>query len=292
MSIRFGEDPGARAVLAEFALEPSALLGRGGEASVYALDDSRVLRVHRAGTSEVSVRRRAALLDELEPSARRLPYAIPRVLTVANRADRIVTIEPRLPGRPLSDALGQETGARRAALVRSYLDAVDRLTELELVRPFYGDLLMDDAIRKTSFREYLRERARVSLTAAGGELQKVPHQSLADALPEPATPSFVYLDAYPGNLLVQGDTITAVLDFGGVALMGDARLNALAAAAYLPPGDAGTVAAWLAEHDLAELYGPARRWVAAFWSFACDDALLAEWCRSVLLEGAPPARLL
>jgi hypothetical protein len=41
---------------------------------------------------------------------------------------------------------------------------------------------------------------------------------------------------------------------------------------------------WLAERGLEELYGATRRWLAAFWSFARDDAALFGWCQRVLLE--------
>ena len=91
-------------------------------------------------------------------------------------------------------------------------------------------------------------------------------------------------------MLGEGEAITAVLDFGVVALVGDRRLDPLAAVAYLAPditpaasdSDRAVADEWLAEADLAALYPPARRWLAAFWSVARDDVRLHDWCRSVL----------
>ena len=48
-------------------------------------------------------------------------------------------------------------------------------------------------------------------------------------------------------------------------------------------GDRDVALDWLAAHDLGDWYAPVRRWLAAFWAAAFDDAKLHGWCRSVLL---------
>ena len=78
-------------------------------------------------------------------------------------------------------------------------------------------------------------------------------------------------------MLGDGSAVTAVLDFGVIALVGDRRLDPLAAVAYLAPNitptanptDRALAREWLAERGLAELYEPARRWLAAF-CLACQ----------------------
>src|SRR5215831_14269119 len=80
---RFPDDPANARVLTTFALTPSALIGQGGEACVYALDGERVLRVHRPGPNETIVERRARLLEELAREASTLPFALPRVLEIS-----------------------------------------------------------------------------------------------------------------------------------------------------------------------------------------------------------------
>jgi len=282
--LRFPDDPATVRVLEAYGVPPSALLGSGGEAQVYALDQERVLRLHRPGPSAATIARRASLLAELAANDPALPFAIPEVLEQAQLHERWVTIERRLPGRALSELLGELDGARRDSLVLSYLEAGQRLAQIPLQRAFYGDLLRDDAIHAASFRQYLEQRARRSLTASGEPLAQIDAAPLAAALPEATEPAFVYLDFYPSNVLVAAGHVTAVVDFGGAAIVGEKRFAAVVPATGLPPRDEPLVLAWLRSQSLSELYAPTRDWMAAFWSFARDDGPLFEWCQSVLLR--------
>ena len=100
----------------------------------------------------------------------------------------------------------------------------------------------------------------------------------------------VVLDAFPGNMLGEGDAISAVLDFGLLCIVGDRRLDPLISAAYLAPevtpiateADRGSAREWLLENRLADLYPAAERWLAAFWSGAVDDPRLQGWSRRLL----------
>ncbi len=289
--MKYPRDAGLQRTLERFGLSPDALLGHGGEALVYALDAKRVLRVHHAGTTAETVEARRALLTELAAGAQHVPFSIPEVLDTSKVEDRIATIERRLPGRPAMRVLEELRGEARAELLRAHLDAAARIGDLPLERPWFGDLLRDPPIRTHTSRAYLNERAAHSLAAAGPGFEKIDPAALARALPEPEQRSLVHLDAFTGNMLACGETISAVLDFGVVAIAGDRRLDPLAAAVYLAseitpcatPADRAVAAEWLAEAGLAPFYEPARRWLAGFWSTARDDLALHRWCRSVLL---------
>ena len=280
------------AVLDVFGVEPDALLGYGGEARVYALDRERILRVHHEGTPAETVEARTRLLDELAEHADRVPFAIPTVLETRLVAGHVVTLEERLPGRPLTQVLDEASGEGRASLVRTYLDTAQELGELGIERSWYGDLSRPDALHTATFREYLEQRAADSLRRAGADFSSIDPSELATALPEPPSPEFVHMDAFPGNMLADGEAVTAVLDFGVVALMGDRRLDPLTAAAYLADdiarvttdSDRAVAHEWLVARGLADLFLPAQRWCATFWSFARNDARLHQWCRSVLLD--------
>jgi hypothetical protein len=284
-------ETGLADLLHRLGIAQDALLGRGGEAFVYALSAERVARIYHPGTNGVTVAERAALLQELSGSAHRVPFAIPTVLEILTLEDRIVTIERRLPGRPLNEVLGEARGVARTRLIHAYLDAADRIGDLRVDRPWVGDLMGSNPIRTETFGSYLAQRAARSLAAAGEEFAQVDPRVLAAALPEPSAGSLVHLDAFAGNMLADGEGITAILDFGVVALIGDRRLDPLTAAAYLTPAITPTATDedrriahhWLEEKDLADLFLPAQRWVAAFWSFASDDEPLYKWCQSVLL---------
>jgi hypothetical protein len=280
-------------VLNRLEIAHDALLGRGGEALVYALDADHVARIYHPGTNRAAVDARAALLQELAGSAHRVPFAIPTVIETLGFDAWIVTLERRLPGRPLNEVLGEAVGFTRTTLIHAYLNAAARIGDLIAARPWYGDLVGGSgAIRTSTFGEYLAQRAAHSLAAAGKEFARVDPQALAAALPEPSSAALVHLDAFPGNMLSDGEGITAVVDFGVVAIVGDRRFDPLSAAAYLTPAITPTATdedrriayRWLENQDLAHLFIPAQRWIAAFWSFAYDDEPLYKWCQSILLD--------
>lgn len=277
--------------LQHFDLRTDALLGIGSEACVFARDANEVLRVHHPGTTRASVDGRAALLEELHLSAPAVAFELPRVLETRRLHGRFVTREPRLPGRPLAQALGDTTGSARADLLLAFLECTTTLSALRVTRPYYGDLSDGDPVRRPTYRAYLAARAAKSLALAGPGFETVDPGALASAVPEPSAPSFVHLDLYPGNVLVDGTTVTAVVDFGGLPIVGDARLDSLAAVAYLTPNisrtandaDRQLALQWLDQKGWLPLFDPVQRWVAARWSFARDDVATHAWCRATLL---------
>lgn len=278
-------------VLAALGVSDIQRLGGGSEASVYALDPAHVARIHRLGVSDERVAFRSALLAEIAHSAHRVPFALPTVVEERTVAGRFVTVERRLPGEPLDAALGRIDGAARERLIRRYLDAVAQIGTLTVDRPWFGDLRESDAVRAPTFRAYLVERAARSLADAGPAFARIDPAALASALPEPPERSLVHFDAFAGNVLADGDKITAILDFGTASLIGDPRLDPLAAVVYLAPEitpaatdqDRAVAAAWLAERGWDSLRVPAERWMAAYWAFATDDTELHAWCRRILM---------
>ncbi len=87
-------------------------------------------------------------------------------------------------------------------------------------------------------------------------------------------------------------SITAVLDIGVTSVVGDRRLDPVSAAVYLAsleisgvttPRDVEVAMGWLRNVGLHDLFEPAQRWLAAYWSFALDDVPLMRWCEAVLL---------
>lgn len=283
-------EAGLEKILAQLGITVDAFLGQGGEAFVFALDGQRIARIMRGGGSRTAVERRRLLLDELGQSADKVTFAIPKVLDTLDVEGTIVTVEERLAGRPLQQVLSEKRGQSRAALVRAYLDAAAQIGDLTLQRPWFGDLT-EPGLHTRTFREYLVKRAQQSLQKAGPEFEKVEAALLASALPEPEQASFVHLDAFPGNMLAQGNRVTAVLDFGASAIMGDRRFDPLTAAIYLAPAmtpeahqqDRAVARAWLVEKGLLELFIPVQNWIAAYWSFARDDPPLYQWCQRILL---------
>ncbi len=288
-----GDDPGLRRVLDHLGVRPSALLGQGGEARCYALDDERVVRVLHGPAppgAEAEATAREALVDELRRSP--APFLLPKLLEVGRLGDRVHIIERRLPGVDVGRRLAECAEEDRRPLVEAHLETAARLGDLALEpRGWFGDLLARPAVRASTWPRYLETAASRSLARAPG-FGAVDPVALARGLPPCRDQAFVDLDAFVGNMLAVGTTVTAVIDIGGATVVGDRRLNDLAAVVYLcapaitptaTETDRATGRRWLADRGLDRWYEPARRWLAAYWAWAVDDEALHRWCREVLL---------
>lgn len=296
------DDPGLDNVLRHLGVPASALLGHGGEARVYAIDDERVVRVIHPGGSCDHIRERQTLVDELARAP--MPFALPEVLDCGTVDGRSYAIERRLTGRSVTAELGRLDRRERDRLVEHHLDAARALGDLRLDdRGWYGDLLASTPVRADGWLDYLTAKAADGLERAPGFEAIDPARLAADladlAASDQTGPtgdvegSFVHLDAFGGNMLAVGSTVTAVIDIGASSIRGDRRLDPLSAAVYLcaPPitpeaddGDRRVAERWLADAGLLDHLEPARRWLAAFWAWASDDRVLHRWCRSVLLD--------
>jgi aminoglycoside phosphotransferase (APT) family kinase protein len=287
------DDPGLLAVLAHFGVGPDAWLGSGGEACVYAVGNDRVLRVLRRGGLTQDLIERRDLVDGLRRSAS--SFALPHILEIGQMAGRAYAVERRLPGRSALEALRTAHGPARRRLVESYLETAAALGDLRLERhQTFGELIGPNAIATTTWSAYLVQRAAANLSRSTSEFWAIDPHHVADGLPEPTEPAFVHLDAYAGNMLADGGTISAVLDVGDSSVAGDRRLDPLSAVVYLSApeitpmatsADIDLALAWLRNVGLEQWLVPARRWLAAYWSFAVDDATLHWWCRDVLIGG-------
>ncbi|HUW02525.1 MAG TPA: hypothetical protein VMW08_09265 [Acidimicrobiales bacterium] len=284
---------GVTEVLAEVGADADGFLGFGGEAWVWAIDADRVVRVVRSLEPDAgrTVLRRYDLVAELARDGWRFP--LPEAIESGEVAGRPFVIERRLPGRPMREVLGTLGRRDRDRLIADHLDATEIIGDLHLeARGYWGDLIADHPLRTDTWSEYLVGVAIRNLSVAPPEFADVDGTAIAEELPSCAMPSYVHLDAFAGNMLAEGPSISAVIDFGPMSIVGDRRLDVLAAAAYLrsdqitPEADEGdglVAMAWLGDRDLVDFYEPARRWLAAYWSWASDDTKLNAWCREVLL---------
>ena len=283
-----------RAVLAHFGIDESRLLGRGGEARVFALDGERVLRLPHPHVDAAALEDRRRLLAAIaSPDP---PAALPEVLDHVEIEGRTVVIERRLPGANAMEVLAAR-GTDRTAIVRHHLEVARRIAELPCPTDRFGEITGAGAIGAASFSEWGTARLAASLRAGGTPFEGLDPaaltEELAAALPvaEPDRPRLVHLDAFLGNMLATGDRITAILDFGPMSVGGPPDLDPLLAIAYLAPDitptatddDRAAARQWAAEAGLADAVGPAERWAAAYWAGAPDDARLRRWCMSILL---------
>ena len=278
-------------VLTKLGVASVVLLGAGHEAQVYAMSDSRVARIMRPGSTLAEAEARAALLREIADSAATLSFHTPVMRSVELIGDRVVVIERLMPGEPVSALLKRLSGPAREKLLADYLDMATNIQRLRVTRPYFGPLIGDRASRFSRWSDYARAHAATSIGRCPPDLRLAVAAEAGRTWEEPVRPALVHLDYFAPNVLTESGAVTAVLDFGSSTIIGDPRMEAWSAVAYLDAEitpeahdeDRALAMAWLARQGLADGYPQARRWLAASWSFAVDDAALMAWCRKVLL---------
>jgi aminoglycoside phosphotransferase (APT) family kinase protein len=233
------------------------------------------------------------LVDELAKVA--TPFGLPTVLEVGEFEGLDFAIERRLSGISVLEELRRLEGPARARLIERHLEAAAALGDLHLdTRDWFGDLIAAVPVRTATWREYLEVRLAKNLQWSTPALRGIDPVVVAADLPDTDRGVFVHLDAFAGNMLTADGEISAVLDIGTTSIVGDRRLDPVAAAVYLSsPEISGAVTAhdlevtrsWLRAAGLDDWFAPTRRWLAAYWSFAVDDRPLQDWCTSVLLDG-------
>lgn len=273
---------------ASFNPNTAELLGEGGEAQVYALDDAYVVRLFREGAKAADVTARTELLAEIAVGAVHLPFETPVVMDQGVLDGRIYTIEKRIHGTSLLTALANMQGNPRRQLIEQYMATAWQLGRINITRPFFGEICHE--IQTPTWRAYLLERAKHSL--ASSPLAHIDAEPIAASVPPlDAEPAFIHLDYFAGNVMANNGQLTAVIDFGYSSLLGDRRMNVMAATAHLvtpritptvTAEDQAIAFAWLRERDLYAYYEQALPWLAAYWTFASDDVALFKWCRSIL----------
>lgn len=239
------------AVLRHFGVTSADRIGHGGDAMVYALSGDRVLRVLHSPTSPIA--RIASFYDEL--SGQDPGFALPRVLEHGEIDGTSYSIDRLIPGRPLIDILPELAGDRRRAALDSYLDAADAIGRLRIERPLYGEILADPPLQRSTWTEFLLDRADAALAKSSGRIAAdvaefddvvaAVRQRIA-VLPADGERRLVHGDYFPGNVMIGDDlAVSGVLDFGTLTVMGDTAMDVVSAIIFIevvPAGNADDAA--------------------------------------------------
>jgi hypothetical protein len=219
------------ALLRRFGIDERALIGAGGEASVYALPGERVLRVGRSRTTAAADP--YTLQAFLARFAHRLPFATPEIVDID--PDGLWRIEFRLSGTAMLARLTRLGDDRRDQALRAYAAAVDELATVALPELPYGHVLAPAPVTAADWHGFAREslaiflsRNRVTIAKEVGD----PHRlfdlaagMIAD-LPRHPPKVLVHGDYFPGNLLLAPDlSVSSLIDFGIYTVAGDAQLD-------------------------------------------------------------------
>lgn len=226
------------AVLRRFGATSAERIGHGGEATVYALSGERVLRVFHTPHGDIA--RIAAFYDEL--AGQDPGFALPRVIEYGEIDGVSYSVDRRISGRPMMDALSGLTGDRRRVALDAYLDAAEAIARLRIVRPYFGEILPLDPIQRPAWRAFLHARVDASRALSQHLSGDVPHLDAAmtivhariDALREHPEPRLVHGDYFPGNVMIGDDlAVSGVIDFGSLTLIGDPPLDVASAIIFL-----------------------------------------------------------
>ena len=298
-----------QAILDHFAVERAALLGRGGEANVYALDDARVLRIYHSsheGPAQVIAQLQA--LYRLWSGA---PFQIPTVLENGERAGRIYTVTSRLAGESLDRWLtGADPEPRRTALL-SYLDAAQLVASLPTPVPGFARLVGKDAPQQFgSLAELLDAQLQPQIALSRARLEtdvprvgEVWRQLFAALAERNCRPTVVHGDFCPANTYVSADldgqpTITGVGDFSPHTLVADPLMDLAGGVMFLELeryDGAVEDARWLEDQAVQRWGSEVSHWIAVyrrFYGFYFSSAYVFDehlyaWCRSQLTPLEP-----
>jgi len=228
-------------ILHHFGVLPAALLGKGSESRVYALDAARVLRIYPPGASPAALQARQRFYTQL--AARHPPFVIPTVLDQGVIDGQLYTIEQRMRGHDLARVLPSLTGADRERALTSYLDLATQIGTLQFPDAPFGELILPDAPQRTTWPAFLWDRAQQTLQISRNDVaQDVPQlDSLLSAFRARLSPmetlhskSLVHGDYFPGNVFIDETlTVYAVGDFGYSTVVGDPRMDVAGALVFL-----------------------------------------------------------
>lgn len=214
-------------------------LGSGGEATVYTLDDHRVVRVFCGDPGPEGVelgeiyRRWAAA-----PSARERAFELPTVLDDGFTHGLHWQILARIPGTGVGKLLTHTPPERRNELLVAYLRASTGVAAID-ASPTFGTLLgghvyasWADCLRARLTIPSPQLRAQLAATVAGFDDVVARFDADLDGLYD-GSPRLVHVDYFPGNVMAvdthAGYRVSGVLDFASHSLFGDPLLDVVGA---------------------------------------------------------------
>ena len=284
-------------VLQHFGLTRERLLGSGGESSVYALDDARVLRIYAPSADRRYIDAVSAFYAELDDQS--AGFHVPVVETVDALDGTLYAIEQRITGSSLAKQMPSLKGEHRRIALINYTRAVEAVHQLTKdAGSLFGEFLTPEPLQRNRWSEFLSDRAELTLQRSRPRLDHdIPQLNKVlnvwkvqlSALDDVTQPQLVHGDYFPGNVMVddQGQVI-AVIDFSPMTVAGDPRMDFVGALIYLEvvegyqSADSDLVQSELIRRhgrELIDLVPVYRTYYSLYFSTAYDDdPKLYRWC--------------
>ncbi len=237
------------AILARHGMGLGDEIGRGEEARVYALGSDRVIKLFDPAIDPAILDRRESFHAALDASG--LPFAVPQILKRGEQDGIRYTVEVRIPGSSLSQMLPHLGDATREKALLAYAETATQVARIGCPAQRIGEVMSVPQLVADDWASFVLARAGADLQRNRGRVLPTidrPERALeclARWLAErpDAEPGLVHGDFYPANVMVDdAGSITGVIDFGGLTLYGDPRLDPACALLFLAGHDGVTVA--------------------------------------------------
>jgi len=282
-------------ILRQHASTEADRLGTGDEAEVYALGPERVIRFYKKRVDRDLAKRRRDFYATLDRA--RVAFSVPLILDEAERDGVYYTMEQRIAGVSLAEALPGLAGAARHRALRGYAETSLAVRRLRFPQERFGEVLAPSPILCETWQDFVLSRASKCLEA---QYRSVAVQvdrpdralrqleTLLAQCPCPR-PELVHGDFYPANVMIGPDGhVTGLIDFGTLTVMGDPRMDAAGAVLYISEmngvsaEDKRIVLDCVEEHGVDETVVALYRIFYAFRFLATDQEVVLRWCVETL----------
>ena len=282
-------------VLKAHGLSEANLLGVGWESTIYALGTTQILRLPRPDPGvERQVRARANFTASLPP----MPFAVPQVREISMVDGQLVVIEDRIEGRAMAQMLANLSGPKRREALDAYLAAAETMAKLTAPGQAYGDLLIEQPLRRARWADYLIARLQgavedEALAADVPGLAGIAARLAVrlNALPDPE-PCVVHGDIWPPNVMMNDALqVTGLIDFSFTTRIGDHVMDLAGAAHFIALNNphAADDHAYLMQliatrhgPDAIDRIGLYAAWFAFSFAFNHEDKVIYPWCLDLI----------
>lgn len=288
-------------ILQKLNIKEKIVLGEGGEGTVFAFDENRVVKIYKGGNPGY-LQSISAFQRTLAEFA--LPFEVPLVYEIGKVGGTYYTIEKRLHGVTLDKLFGGLAEETKPLILKRYFEGLKAIHSVKLPWLPYGQILAsDDQVTGDCWQEYLRlkmvdkigrSREWLARDVTNFEQKVERYYEIIETELGCEEKTLVHGDYFHGNVLVQNLAISAVLDFSPHTVVGDYRMDVCGAITFLELDPTFTptylnylytLAGQAYGRDIGKFIGYYRLYYSFLFadSFLFDKQLY-EWCLNNLNE--------